>query len=100
MWTLAATSCDRKTLNRHQAERLPSVRRHAKPHLHLGRFQQLVIEGLLQLLNEVFARFHGLQQLPDMFVRDRPSALWPSTKSRQAWWATVLSQPRKLLLGS
>ncbi len=64
-----------EALNRHQAEGLPSVRRHAKSHLHLGRFQQFVIEGLLQLLNEIFARFHGLQQLPDLIVRDRPSAL-------------------------
>ena len=36
---------DRKSLNRHQAERLPRVRRYAKSHLHLGRFEELVVKG-------------------------------------------------------
>jgi hypothetical protein len=63
---------DLQTVDRRELECLPSPRSHAKSHLDFCSLEELVIEGCLESLDKVFARFNGLQQLPKMLVGDGP----------------------------
>ena len=88
-----------QALQRRQPERLPGVRLDPQPRpAATACVQQLAVELLLQPRRQVVA---GLDRLPAAARRPavagpRPGRRWPVTKSHQAWWATVFSQPRKL----